>query len=85
MTNGPDLLGNLMQTGSAAAEPTPAEVQCSRKACTAAAVWQLLWNNPKIHTSERRKIWLACDEHRQFLADFLASRAFLKEIQPLSR
>jgi len=85
MTNGPDLLGNLMQTGSATTEPAAAEVQCSRKACTADAVWQLLWNNPKIHTPQRRKIWLACDDHREFLADFLASRAFLKEIQPLSR
>lgn len=85
MTNGPDLLGNLMQTGSVSADRVPAEVQCSRKACTADAVWQLLWNNPKIHTPERRKIWLACNEHRQFLADFLSSRAFLKEIQPLHR
>lgn len=85
MTHGPDLLGNLMQTGSAATQPADAEVQCSRKACNADAVWQLLWNNPKIHTPQRRKIWLACDEHRPFLADFLSSRAFLKEIQPLPR
>lgn len=83
MTQGSDLLGNLMQTGSASTEPQSIEPQCSRKACTADAVWQLLWNNPKIHTPERRKIWLACDEHRSFLADFLSSRAFLKEIQPL--
>jgi len=83
MTQGSDLLGNLMQTGSATTEPHPTEPQCSSKACTADAVWQLLWNNPKIHTPERRKIWLACDEHRSFLADFLSSRAFLKEIQPL--
>lgn len=82
MTQGPDLLGNLMQTGSV--EPQTPELQCSSKACIADAVWQLLWNNPKIHTPERRKIWLACDEHRQFLADFLSSRAFLKEIQPLT-
>lgn len=85
MTRGPDLLGNLMQTGSAAHDPAATQVQCSRKSCTADAVWQLLWNNPKIHTAERRKIWLACDDHRQFLADFLSSRAFLKEIQPLPR
>nr|WP_141866535.1 hypothetical protein [Enteractinococcus coprophilus] len=66
-------------------DPVNTVPQCSRKACTADAIWQLLWNNPKIHNSERRKIWLACDEHRQFLADFLSSRAFLKEIQPLPR
>ena len=85
MTNGPDLLGNLMQTGSAATEPDAVEVQCSRKGCNAEAIWQLLWNNPKIHTPQRRKIWLACDAHRKFLAEFLESRAFLKEIQPLPR
>ena len=85
MTNGPDLLGNLMQTGSAAPEPATTEVQCSRKSCTADAVWKLLWNSPKIHTPQRRKIWLACDTHREFLADFLSSRAFLQEIQPLPR
>lgn len=85
MTHGPDLLGNLMQTGSATTDPAATEVQCSRKSCTAEAIWQLLWNNPKVHTPDRRKIWLACDDHRQFLADFLSSRAFLKEIQPLPR
>lgn len=85
MTQGPDLLGNLMETGSAATEPQEAHLQCSRKACSTGAVWQLLWNNPKIHTPERRKIWLACDEHRPFLSDFLASRSFLKDVQPLPR
>lgn len=85
MTQGPDLLGNLLNTGSATSEPQSTAPKCSRKSCTAEAIWQLLWNNPKIHTPERRKIWLACDEHRQFLADFLSSRAFLKEIQPLPR
>lgn len=85
MTQGPDLLGNLMETGATSTEPIATELQCSRKACTANAVWQLLWNNPKIHTPERRKIWLACDDHREFLADFLSSRAFLQEIQPLPR
>ena len=85
MTQGPDLLGNLLETGSTTAEPEIAELQCSRKSCAAEAVWQLLWNNPKIHSVDRRKRWLACDQHRQFLADFLSSRAFLKEIQPISR
>ena len=60
----------------------PAEDQCSAKGCTAAATWQLQWNNPRIHTPERRKTWLACDEHRQSLADFLDVRGFLKETVP---
>jgi hypothetical protein len=53
---------------------------CSAKGCTAAAVWALQWNNPKVHTPERRKTWLACDEHRQTLGDFLAARGFLKDV-----
>lgn len=82
--HGPDLLGNLLQSGAATTEPEITVPQCSRKACTHEAVWKLLWNNPKVHTPQRRKIWLACAEHKQFLAEFLSSRDFLKEIQPLS-
>ncbi len=55
---------------------------CSAKGCQAEAEWQLLWNNPKLHTEDRRKIWLACDEHRETLADFLGARGFLKEVVP---
>lgn len=55
---------------------------CSARGCQAAAVWELLWNNPKLHTPDRRKIWLACEEHRQSLGDFLGARQFLKDIQP---
>ena len=53
---------------------------CSAKGCQAAAVHALLWNNPKLHTPERRKVWLACDDHRQSLSDFLAARSFLKDV-----
>ncbi|WP_240311702.1 acetone carboxylase [Nocardioides houyundeii] len=53
---------------------------CSAKGCTAPAVWALLWNNPKLHTPERRKTWLACETHRSSLADFLGARAFLKDV-----
>lgn len=56
---------------------------CSRKACRAGATWQLLWNNPKIHTPERRKIWLACAEHRDWLEDYLQTRGLWKETLPL--
>ncbi|UUW87982.1 acetone carboxylase [Pimelobacter simplex] len=55
---------------------------CSAKGCRTAAQWQLLWNNPKIHTPERRKTWLACDEHRASLESFLGARGFLKETVP---
>jgi len=43
-------------------------------------VWSLRWTNPKIHTPERRKTWLACDEHREYLSSFLATRGFLREV-----
>lgn len=52
----------------------PAETVCSRKGCRAAAAWQVRWNNPKIHTPERRKIWLACEDHRGWLEDYLKLR-----------
>ena len=55
---------------------------CSAKGCTSPGSWQLLWNNPKLHTPDRRKIWLACDEHKQSLSDFLGARGFLKDTEP---
>ncbi|MCY7402960.1 MAG: acetone carboxylase, partial [Nocardioides sp.] len=42
--------------------------------------WELLWNNPKIHAPERRKTWLACEDHRVSLSDFLGARGFLKDV-----
>ncbi|CAN5510859.1 hypothetical protein BH11ACT8_BH11ACT8_15530 [soil metagenome] len=53
---------------------------CSAKGCTRTADWQLLWNNPKLHTPDRRKVWLACDEHRETLGAFLGARSFLKDV-----
>jgi hypothetical protein len=53
---------------------------CSRKGCRQPAVWALRWNNPKLHDTDRRKVWLACDEHRGDLADFLDARGFLREV-----
>ena len=58
-------------------------VICSAKGCREAATWALLWNNPKLHTPERRKTWTACDEHRESLSDFLSARGFLRETQQL--
>lgn len=55
---------------------------CSAKGCREAALWQVVWNNPKLHTPERRKVWLACDEHRVTLADFLDLRGFLIGVEP---
>jgi hypothetical protein len=58
--------------------------QCSAKGCRAPAIWALRWNNPKIHTPDRRKIWLACDEHREHLSQFLGRRDFLREVVPFA-
>lgn len=61
----------------------PAEPDtCSAKGCQAPAVWALRWNNPRLHTPDRRKTWLACDEHRSTLGDFLSARGFLREVVP---
>lgn len=57
---------------------------CSGKGCRAPAVWALVWNNPKLHTADRRKIWLACGDHREHLAHFLDARGFLREVVPLA-
>lgn len=52
---------------------------CSGKGCRAHAQWGLLWNNPKLHTPDRRKVWLACEDHRDHLENFLNLRGFLKK------
>jgi hypothetical protein len=56
---------------------------CSARGCRAEAVWALQWNNPRLHPPERRKTWLACEEHRNSLAEFLGARAFLREVEPV--
>ncbi len=56
---------------------------CSARGCGATASYAVVWNNPKIHPPEREKIWLACEEHRPSLADFLAARGFLRRVQRL--
>ncbi|GAB3868034.1 hypothetical protein GCM10028801_43320 [Nocardioides maradonensis] len=55
---------------------------CSAKGCREPAVWQLQWNNPKLHEPDRRKTWLACEAHRETLESFLGARGFLKEVVP---
>ena len=54
----------------------------SARGCQAPAAWSLLWNNPKLHTPDRRKSWLACDDHRESLGDFLRARGFLRDVEP---
>ena len=59
------------------------ELVCSSKGCRRTATVALRWNNPKIHDPERRKTWLACDEHQSSLSSFLSARGFLRETEPV--
>ncbi len=59
------------------------EVVCSAKGCRQAAVHVLVWNNPKLHTPGREKTWVACDEHRAALSEYLSVRGFLRRVDPL--
>ncbi|MCU1529959.1 MAG: hypothetical protein JWP75_3722 [Frondihabitans sp.] len=54
----------------------PDTVQCSRAECRENATRAVHWRNPKIHSIDRVKVWAACDEHVDFLAEFLRSRDF---------
>ena len=58
------------------------DVRCSAKGCQQTATWALLWRNPKIHTADRVKQWLACADHRESLSDFLARRDFPLRVEP---
>ena len=78
-----DLLGSLSSQGSGGSPAGPGSPQCSRRGCRADAAWQIRWNNPRIHAPERRKTWLACPEHRDWLADYLRSRGLLKDVLTL--
>lgn len=70
-------------TGPATGPLVPEAPRCSAKGCRDTAVWALRWNNPRLHTPERRKTWLACDAHRQHLTVFLDARGFLRETVPV--
>lgn len=61
------------------------DLVCSAKGCRAVPRWAHLWNNPRLHTPERRKVWLACEEHRPTLGEFLSARGFLRETVPADR
>ena len=54
-----DLLARLAQ-----GEREFPETTCSRASCEEPATVRIEWRNPRIHTTERIKIWLACEEHR---------------------
>jgi hypothetical protein len=53
-----------------------APVRCSAAGCAADATWRVNWRNPRIHTLDRVKVWLACEAHRDSLRDYLGTRGF---------
>lgn len=59
-----------------------ADLVCSAKGCRATATVALLWRNPRLHTPDRQKVWLACDDHEESLGAFLGVRGFLLERVP---
>ena len=72
------ILGGMTETDPGS------ELICSARGCRQPAAYDLNWNNPKIHTPERRKHWLACAEHRDSLTSFLSARGFLREVEEIS-
>lgn len=72
----------MIPAGAASAGAASSPI-CSAKGCRATARHAVIWNNPKLHTADRRKVWLACDAHRGTLADFVALRGFLIEVIPV--
>ena len=63
----------------------PGRDECSRAGCYETATVKILWRNPRIHTEDRRKVWLACDEHADYLTEFLRARSFPVETEPHAR
>ena len=56
--------------------------QCSRAGCSSPATTSVNWRNPKLHSVDRVKVWLACDEHTDYLREFLLARDFPVIVTP---
>lgn len=56
---------------------------CSSRGCRETASWKVVWNNPRLHTPDREKVWTACDEHRATLSEYLSLRSMLRRVEPL--
>ena len=76
-------MSSPLEASSGARSDVPATL-CSRAGCRAPALWRIEWRNPRIHSPDRRKVWVACDEHRQYLRDYLAARDFPVAVAPVA-
>jgi hypothetical protein len=65
-------------------DDTPEAPRCSARGCRADAVYAVVWNNPKLHTADREKVWLACNEHVETQRSFLGVRSMLRYVEPLA-
>jgi hypothetical protein len=74
-------LGGLGDLGGLGRDPE--HPRCSRAGCGSPATRTVNWRNPKIHTADRVKVWLACDDHVEYLRDFLEARAFPVLVAPI--
>ena len=61
----------------------PDTTRCSRAGCSLPATSTVNWRNPRIHSEDRVKVWLACEEHAPYLRDYLATRDFPVLVLPL--
>ncbi|GAA0994983.1 hypothetical protein JOE66_001899 [Subtercola frigoramans] len=50
--------------------------ECSRAGCRSEATYSIGWRNPRIHSEDRVKVWVACGEHVGYLSEFLRARDF---------
>nr|WP_246454451.1 hypothetical protein [Leucobacter denitrificans] len=71
---------NEVLPGVSLGAPLEHRYTCSRAGCRDAADWALLWRNPKIHSEDRKKTWLACEVHLKVLREFLSDRDFPLEV-----
>ncbi|WP_122263780.1 hypothetical protein [Ornithinimicrobium cerasi] len=65
--------------------PSTDRLVCSAKGCRHVASHAVIWRNPRLHAADRRKVWLACTDHRDDLASFVQLRGFLLEVVEVDR
>ena len=60
----------------------PEDGICAARECSRPATLQITWTNPKIPWSDS-KTWLACENHREELSDYMRYRGFPFTVTPL--